>query len=154
MSRRYCGGGAWSDHYVGLADRAQGEGRWAEGPVYCSDVTGRLVAMRFPWLDEAGLVRRLPLGGPHILRLPRLGASPPPREPGRLQKSSSAEGSNTSTPRPAGGRDSTATVRVWLADAGHCPGSVMFLFEGSFGTYLHTGEAPLSLARWRTPRTH
>lgn len=29
---------------------------------------------------------------------------------------------------------------MWLTDAGHCPGSVMFLFEGAFGVYFHTGD--------------
>lgn len=31
-------------------------------------------------------------------------------------------------------------ITVLLMDACHCPGAVMFLFKGSFGTVLHTGD--------------
>jgi len=37
------------------------------------------------------------------------------------------------------GEAEEGVIKVWLADACHCPGSVMFLFEGTFGAYLHTG---------------
>ena len=31
-------------------------------------------------------------------------------------------------------------ISVVLIDACHCPGAVMFLFKGKFGTVLHTGD--------------
>ncbi|KZV52182.1 5' exonuclease Apollo [Dorcoceras hygrometricum] len=35
---------------------------------------------------------------------------------------------------------SVATVHVKAIDAGHCPGSVMYLFRGEFGCMLYTGD--------------
>lgn len=32
-------------------------------------------------------------------------------------------------------------IQVTFLDANHCPGSVMVLVQGNFGTYLHTGES-------------
>ncbi|KAG8429678.1 hypothetical protein GDO86_003961 [Hymenochirus boettgeri] len=45
----------------------------------------------------------------------------------------------------------TETVTVTLIDANHCPGSVMFLFEGYFGTILYTGDFRYSSNMLRYP---
>lgn len=40
--------------------------------------------------------------------------------------------------------DSHGDFSVTAFDANHCPGSIMLLFEGSFGNYLHTGDCRLT----------
>ncbi len=34
----------------------------------------------------------------------------------------------------------SVSYTVTALDAGHCPGSAMLLFQGCFGTILHTGD--------------
>lgn len=40
----------------------------------------------------------------------------------------------------ADGHKGRVPIAVTPIDAHHCPGSAMFLFEGYFGTILHTGD--------------
>ncbi|XP_078496663.1 5' exonuclease Apollo [Lissotriton helveticus] len=87
-----------SDHTAGLTST------WKQ-PIYCSEVTGRILHHKLQ--VNTNLIRPLELNVGHKINLDELGVN---------------------------------TMTVTLIDANHCPGSVMFLFEGYFGTILYTGD--------------
>ncbi|POI27561.1 hypothetical protein CIB84_008689 [Bambusicola thoracicus] len=115
-----------SDHTVGLSST------WSR-PLYCSPLTARLLHHRLK-------VRAAPPGPPGP-------TAHPSRPPARPQVP-------TRWIRPLEVGQSHAVgeeVTVTLLDANHCPGSVMFLFEGAFGTILYTGDFRYSRAMQREP---
>lgn len=84
---------------------------WSAGTLYCSAESARLLHDRYDIQPER--VHVLSVGEPHLVLLGAEGGS------------SSARG---------------ASLSVTPIDANHCPGAVMFLFQGSFGAVLHTGD--------------
>ncbi|XP_035677095.1 5' exonuclease Apollo-like [Branchiostoma floridae] len=87
-----------ADHTSGLSPS------WKH-PIYCSEVTAKLLKQKFDITPE--LVRPLAVGESRILPLDET-------------------------------RQETMTVKVF--DANHCPGAVMFLFQGYFGSIFYTGD--------------
>lgn len=92
------------DHIAGLTPT------W-NYPIYCSEVTARLLSHHHQIKDD--LLHTLTLDTPHIIYLDR---------------------------------EHTEQMTVTLFDANHCPGAVMFLFEGYFGRILHTGDFRFQLS--------
>ncbi|NXA01802.1 DCR1B exonuclease, partial [Nesospiza acunhae] len=117
-----------SDHTVGLSST------WSR-PLYCSPLTARLLHHRL----QVG-VSRPPLpsspGHPHM-PVPNLVICPAPAlpSPWPLQVPKC-----WIRPLEVGQSHVVGEVTVTLIDSNHCPGSVMFLFEGTFGTILYTGD--------------
>ena len=86
---------AHEDHLKGLSKK------WQKGPLYTSEITKRLLLLRWPDLK----ITSLELGQRHSIPL-----------------------------------GSDLEIEVYLIDANHVPGSVMFLFSGYFGSVLYTGD--------------
>jgi DNA cross-link repair 1B protein len=111
-----------TDHLQGLRKD------WTAGPLYTSAVTKALILQKFGMspaiVVQATLLFLLQLNvGTYTVMLNAQNALPVD-EPQTLFLDDSK----------------TQSVRVTFVDANHCPGAVMILFEGFFGTYLHTGD--------------
>ncbi|CAM8953705.1 unnamed protein product [Rhodiola kirilowii] len=91
---------AHRDHSVGITTNSK-------FPIYCTNLTRRLLLHHFPRLDESLFVD-LEVGQSVFIE------------------------------------DVDGDFSVTAYDANHCPGAVMFLFEGTFGSLLHTGDCRLT----------
>jgi len=86
---------AHDDHLKGLGKK------WRKGRLFASEITSRLLKLRWPQLD----VTVLQMEQVHTISL-----------------------------------ETGLEIQVYLIDANHVPGSVMFLFSGYFGSVLYTGD--------------
>ncbi|XP_059151090.1 protein artemis-like isoform X2 [Physella acuta] len=80
--------------------------------LYCSEITCMLLLAESEYKGLKDFIHILEVGVKHQIKIP-----------GR-----------------SGDKDEEHNVDVTLISAGHCPGSVMFLFEGNEGTSLYTGD--------------
>lgn len=103
---------AHSDHMIGLSSPQFLDHLESNSGVYlyCSHITARFLQAS---------IRHRPLD-PYVRPLP-------PEEPVKITVPNVAE-------------EASHQLCVTLIPAGHCPGSVMFLFEGRGGTVLYTGD--------------
>ena len=108
------------DHVVGLTSS------WRR-PIHCSPVTAQLLEQRYG--VDPSILRPLDVDQTHLLICCQGNCC-----------TSRSEGVATNNQGSAKKQRICDSVTVTVMDANHCPGAVMFLFEGSFGKILHTGD--------------
>ena len=81
------------------------------GRIYCTEITKILLVKRFPRLESK--VKVLEFDSVEVVEVV-------------------SNKKNT--------KEEDLRFNVYCLDAGHCPGSAMFVFEGTFGKVLHTGD--------------
>ncbi|ESO06743.1 hypothetical protein HELRODRAFT_92422 [Helobdella robusta] len=109
-----------SDHTIGLAS-AEFKSRLLTNPavkLYCSEVSRNLLLINSIYDEIKESIIALPVNSPTILKIP-----------------------NDNDDK----NYMDQTITVTCLQAGHCPGSVMFLIQGSEGDVLYTGDFRLTL---------
>ena len=131
---------AHADHLCGLSEAWEPDGR----TVYCSSVTKALLLRKFPRLATRRDVRieTLAPNASVVLRLPDRSSNSTRTSISRLATVAETllpvDATNDECERHENENDELLTVTA--LDAGHCPGSVAFLFEGACGRVFHTGD--------------
>lgn len=101
-----------ADHLMGLEKPP-----WTGGKIYCTEVTYRMLIIRFPYLEDycstVKMQTWVKVGeyGPKVLELKGV---KPDRE--------------------------DLTVSIRFIEANHCPGAAMIHVDGPLGSVLHTGD--------------
>lgn len=130
---------AHADHLSGFDAKWEPDGR----TVYCSAVTKALLLRKFPGLASRGDVQIVSLAQntPTVVRLPDRSRGSKKDNDGKSSLLSTLLPMEKQTDRNESTDDHNHTLlTVTALDAGHCPGSYAYLFEGQCGRILHTGD--------------